>query len=181
MKLLVFFLIVAVLSLVWVLVYKPARATSKFQESNLLQELEKREEELFNDCNYHFYHSPSSLYERKRQELDCHIAMAREQRSYLYECDMTALKMKKSVELYNLLYHLIKTNPHLFSKLQEEPTENGVTILGNVANLSEKERQENKKVFYQVVEDIKEENPKSKALLKAQFQKSLQPTILAQA
>lgn len=128
--------------------------TKKFPENSFLDELENKESLLTNEIKNLALVS-HSMCQLKKAQLQDVSAMIREKQSYEYQCAMTAFKMKKSIELYNMLYHLIRTNTHIVNKLREEPQNDCIAIIGNITNLSEKELEENKKVISQVVKEIK--------------------------
>ena len=176
MQTIVIILVLALLVLLAALGLVGLKHTSRKPSEQPTYSLEDKEQELIKACNQ-LHNQDYDLYLLKKGQLKDINAMIREKKSYQHECDMTALKMTKSVELYNLLYKLIKDNPHLFGKFRDTPTDNCVTILGNMANLSPKERQEYQQVFYQVVEDIKSLPPMGLPAA----QKRFQPTTLAQA
>ena len=172
-------LIILVLTLLIVFGFVGLKHASRKSSEQSAHSLENAEKRLVKECEqFKFNHwGTYKLFDLKKKQLDDITAMIMERKSYQHECDMTALKMTKSVELYNLLYKLIKDNPHLFGKFRDTPADSCVSMLENMANLSSKERQEYQQVFYQVVEDIKCLPPMGLPAA----QKRFQPTTLAQA
>lgn len=177
MQAIVIILALAILVLLAAFGFVGLKYTSRKPSEQSTHSLEETEKRLVKECEQFNQGRTYAIFNLKKGQLEDITAMIREKKSYQHECDMTALKMTKSVELYNLLYKLIKDNPHLFGKFRDTPTDNCVTILGNMANLSPKERQEYQQVFYQVVEDIKSLPPMGLPAA----QKRFQPTTLAQA